>query len=234
MPSLDYQQRLNPGHRDLDSLPEGTCSAAETVWAYLHIGAPIQRRADYIVGLGSYDTRVATYCATLLLENWASSIVFSGNSGNWTRDVWHDSEAQIFSDRAVAAGVPLDRIIKEEKSTNVGENIAFTKKLLSHDYPVPGTVILVSKPSSERRVLATARHIWPEVSFAMSSPPMTFREQYIGSPRPEVLLDEMAGEIHRLIEYPSRNYFSRQSIPGDVMNAYQHLLDVGCRNHLSA
>ncbi|WP_087725877.1 YdcF family protein [Pandoraea sp. PE-S2T-3] len=233
MPSIESQQLYPIGNRHLDSLPESIRLAAETVWAFLHIGCPLQSSADYIVGLGSYDPRVSTYCATLLLDGWAPAIIFSGSSGNWTRNVWHDSEAQIFSGHAIAAGVPKCKIVTEDKSTNVGENIVFTKRLLAREHRAPKSVILVTKPTSERRVLETARYAWPEVAIAVSSPRLSFREQFVGSPRPEILLDEMTGEIHRLIEYPNRDYFSIQSIPPNVMHAYEHLLDSGFTNHLS-
>jgi hypothetical protein len=61
-----------------------TAILAQTIWNYLHLNLPLQK-ADCIVGLGSYDLRVAERCADLYKENWAPFIIFSGYLGNWTR-----------------------------------------------------------------------------------------------------------------------------------------------------
>jgi hypothetical protein len=48
---------------------------AEVLWNYHHLEGPIDK-SDCIVGLGSYDLRVAERCADLYVEQWAPLIVF--------------------------------------------------------------------------------------------------------------------------------------------------------------
>ncbi|KAL8572892.1 hypothetical protein ACOMHN_011141 [Nucella lapillus] len=47
-------------------------------------------------------------------------------------DLWTRSEADIFRAVAVGRGVPRERILLERESTNTGENVRLTHRLLSH------------------------------------------------------------------------------------------------------
>ena len=88
-----------------DGLPQNIFDAARTLWSFHRVDdEPAQ--ADIIIGLGSYDLRVAGRCADLYRTGYASRILFTGGSGNWTRDVFERPEADIFADVAVDAGVP--------------------------------------------------------------------------------------------------------------------------------
>lgn len=68
---------------------------AEKLWSYHQITHSLQT-ADIILGLGSYDLRVAERCAELYFSKWAPRIIFSGYLGNWTKGLWQSSEAEIF------------------------------------------------------------------------------------------------------------------------------------------
>ena len=67
---------------------------AQVLWNYHHtITSPLPK-ADLILGLGSYDIRVAEYCAKLYHEKYAPLILFSGKDGNWTKGIWDKTEAE--------------------------------------------------------------------------------------------------------------------------------------------
>jgi uncharacterized SAM-binding protein YcdF (DUF218 family) len=149
---------------------------AEKLWNYHHLNQPLEK-ADVIVGLGSYDLRVAERCAELYSDNWAPFIIFSGHLGNWTRALWDRSEAEIFAEHAIARGVPANRITLEPKSTNIGENLTFTRDLLHTENIDATAVIIATKPSTERRVFATSKKVWPEVKTTITSPQISFSEQ---------------------------------------------------------
>jgi hypothetical protein len=83
---------------------------AEVLWEYHYLKGPLEK-SDCIVGLGSYDLRVAERCADLYFEKWAPLIIFSGYLGNWTKRMWHRSEAEIFAEHAIARGVPANKIV---------------------------------------------------------------------------------------------------------------------------
>jgi uncharacterized SAM-binding protein YcdF (DUF218 family) len=183
------------------------------------------------VGLGSYDLRVAERCVDLYRDQWAPMIVFSGHLGNWTKRMWDRSEAEIFAEHAIARGVPASRIILEPKSTNIGENVRFTRDLLYAQGLAAKSIIMVSKPSTERRMYATCQKIWPEMRVFFTSPRLDFAEQSRGGIQ-EGLIHEMVGDIQRMQAYPALGFQIPQDIPTAVSDAYERLVSLGFDKHL--
>jgi hypothetical protein len=203
---------------------------AQILWHYHHLNLPIER-SDCIIGLGSYDLRVADRCAELYNGNWAPFIVFSGREGNWTKGLWNGSEAEIFARRAIAEGVPENKIKLECRATNIGENIRFTRVLLAAEGITPKSVTIVTKPSTERRVLATFPLQWPELKAFITSPQIDFREQRENGSQ-DRLIDEMVGDIQRMALYPNLGFQTSQHIPKSVWSAYEKLISLGYVGHL--
>ena len=106
-----------------------TVKLAKILWDYHQLNQKLEK-TDCILVLGSHDLRVAERGAELYLLNWAPIIIFSGGLGNFTKEIWDEAEADKFAAIAMKMGVPRDKIIIENKSTNTGENIQFTKKIL--------------------------------------------------------------------------------------------------------
>lgn len=68
---------------------------ANCLWEYHNVSQKISK-ADCIIGLGSYDLRVAEKCSFLLEKEIAPWLLFTGKFGNWTKDKWQETEATIF------------------------------------------------------------------------------------------------------------------------------------------
>jgi uncharacterized SAM-binding protein YcdF (DUF218 family) len=204
---------------------------AQELWNYLHLNLPLEK-ADCIIGLGSYDLRVVDRCVDLYKGNWAPFIVFSGHLGNWTKGMWDKSEAEIFAGHAIAGGIPANRIKLETRSTNIGENIKFTRELLLTQGIEPKSITIVSKPSTERRVFATCQRIWPEMKIFITSPQIDFSEQLRNNILRDNLIHEMVGDIQRMKIYPGLGFQIPQDIPDDVWHAYESLISLGYDNHL--
>jgi uncharacterized SAM-binding protein YcdF (DUF218 family) len=203
---------------------------AQQIWDYHHLNLPLEK-ADCIVGLGSYDLRVAERCADLYAGGWAPMVIFSGHLGNWTSAMWDRSEAQIFAERAIAKGVPPDRIKLETKSTNIGENVRFTRDLLSSNGIDARSAIIVTKPSTERRAFATFKKVWPEMRTFHTSPQIDFAEQLQGGIK-DNLIHEMVGDIQRIKRYPDLGFQIPQPIPDAIWRAYECLVSMGYDKHL--
>src|ERR1044072_5191389 len=103
---------------------------AETIWNY-HLMKHEVVKADAILVLCSHDERVAERGAQLFLEGWAPLLIFSGGQGAITRSLWSEPEAERFARIAISLGVPREKVLIEPHSTNTGENIAFTRRLLA-------------------------------------------------------------------------------------------------------
>ncbi|MDH5398847.1 MAG: YdcF family protein [Cyclobacteriaceae bacterium] len=206
-------------------------SLARKLWDYHHVNHPLQK-ADCILVLGSHDIRVAERGAELYLQGWSPLLIFSGGLGNLTLGVWDEPEADKFASIALKMGVPEEKILIENKSTNTGENILFTQKLLKEKGLDPGSFIVVQKPYMERRSYATFKKRWPEKQFLVTSPQYSF-EAY---PNDEITITDvthiMVGDLQRIRLYPEKGFQVYQEIPDDVWQAYEQLVDLGYTHNL--
>jgi len=208
-----------------------TLELARKLWDYHHMQHQLQK-ADCILALGSHDLRVAERAAELYLHGWAPLLIFSGGLGNFTKEVWTRSEADLFAEIAIAKGVPVKDILVENKSTNTGENIVFTQQLLESRNIHPQSFIVVQKPYMERRSYATFKRHWPDKDLVVTSPQYSF-EDY---PIPEIPLEKvihiMVGDLQRIKFYPQKGFQVYQEIPTEVWQAFGKLVDAGFDQHL--
>lgn len=206
-------------------------SLAKTLWNY-HQMNQVLTKSDCILALGSHDLRVAERVAELYHQGWAPLVIMSGGLGNFTQEIWTESEADKFAKIAIEKGVPGEAILIENKSTNTGENILFTQKLLAEKDLTPQSFIVVQKPYMERRSYATFKKHWPDKNLSVTSPQISF-ETY---PTEEIPLERvihiMVGDLQRIKYYPEKGFQIYQQIPPDVWHAYEKLVAAGFDNHL--
>ena len=204
---------------------------AEKIWHYHQMNHELEK-SDIILVLGSHDTRVAEWGAQLYLDGWAPILMFSGGLGNLTQGIWEEPEADKFAAIAVSMGVPRDQILIENKSTNTGENIQFSRELLAQRTLSPQKFILVQKPYMERRTYATFKGQWPGKEIIVTSPQIP----YYAYPTQQISEDEviniMVGDLQRIRIYPQKGFQITQDIPDDVWDAYEQLLALGYSKHL--
>jgi uncharacterized SAM-binding protein YcdF (DUF218 family) len=210
---------------------------AERLWNYHQLHHDVST-ADAILVLCSHDTVVAERGAELYLGGRAPLLVFSGGSGRITGRLWEEPEADLFARIALARGVPGERILIENRSTNTGENVQFTRQLLAERGLDPASFILVQKPYMERRAYATFRKVWPEKTVQVTSPRVTFHHyltRYTNASLSAAdVIGIMVGDLQRIQLYPARGFQIAQEIPEDVWAAYQALVDAGFDAHLVA
>jgi len=208
---------------------------AERIWHYHQMNHRLEK-ADAILVLCSHDKRVAERGAELFLEGWAPLLIFSGGLGAITSGMWTESEADQFAAVAINLGVPRDKILIENKSTNTGENVLFTRRLLAEQELDPEKFILVQKPYMERRAYATFRKFWPEKKVLVTSPQVSFAE-YLREYKNEKLSSDdvisiMVGDLQRIKLYPEKGYQIHQEIPGEIWAAYEELVRTGYDKYL--
>jgi uncharacterized SAM-binding protein YcdF (DUF218 family) len=189
----------------------------ERIWNY-HLLNHELVRSDAILVLCSHDTSVAEYAAQLFLDAWAPLLIFSGGLGAITQRLFTEPEADRFARIAVALGVPADRVIVENQSTNTGENVLFTKRLLVTRAIGARTFILVQKPYMERRTFATFRKVWPDASARVTSP--------------RVSLDDYLSRYANDALSADKGFQIPQPIPDDVWLAFRELVAAGYDRHL--
>lgn len=205
--------------------------AISTVWGYHQLGH-VPEPADVIWALGSHDLRVADRAAELWHEGLAPLVVMSGGLGNLTEGVFERPEADLFAARAAELGVPAEAIVCENRSSNTGENVTFTRALLDGRGIVVKRVLAVQKPYMERRAYATIRMQWPEVAVQVTSPRLGFHDYCGDTIRREDVVHIMVGDLQRIMEYPKRGFMIEQEVPGGVVQAWEFLVSAGYRGHL--
>lgn len=207
---------------------------AKIVWNYLQLHQ-VPVKSDVIFCLCSHDIRVAERAAYLMLEGLGEYLVFSGGVGRSTKSMFDKSEAEIFADIAKKMGVPSEKIVIEDKSTNTGENVRFTYDLLKDKNIETNTILLVQKPYMERRTYATFKKQWPrqDVQIQVTSPQISY-EDYMNSSTisKDHILNVMVGDMQRIREYPKLGFQVEQEIPDEVWQAYEELVKLGFNKHL--
>jgi uncharacterized SAM-binding protein YcdF (DUF218 family) len=208
---------------------------AEKLWRYHRLNHELSH-ADAILVLCSHDTAVAERGAQLFLDGWAPLLVFSGGLGVITRQLWNEPEADQFARIAVGLGVPREKILIENRSTNTGENVRFIRGLLEAHGLTARRFIVVQKPYMERRSYATFKKVWPEAEVIVTSPQVPF-DRYVRDYSNEALSPEdvvgiMVGDLQRIRIYPEKGFQVPQDIPADVWAAYEELVGSGFTKYL--
>lgn len=209
---------------------------AEIIWDYMLLHHPLQK-CDAIFVLGSIDDRVAEYAAQLYLNGYGEWLIISGgaaHSDDMLSTGWKETEAEHFSNIAQKMGVPVDKIIIEDKATNTGENITLTYNILEKKRLKPASILLVQKPYMERRAFATFEKQWPDKAtrFFVSSPPIAYSEYFNEQQPKDKIINIMVGDLQRIKEYPALGFQTPQTIPDEVWGAYKSLVSKGYDKHL--
>lgn len=210
------------------AIPPAVLQAARTLWDF-HLVYDKLSDADLIVGLGSYDLRVADRCVELFNQGLAKRILFTGKAGNWTSGLYRTSEAEAFADRAKNLGAPEQAILIEPNATNIGANIRFTRARMGDTVQ---RVIIVTKPQTQRRAYATIHAQWPGVEAMVTAPLTSFEKQPTVAYPLDRLIHEMVGDVKRMVDYPAKGYQIAQSIPVSVADAFDLLVKAGYHHHL--
>jgi uncharacterized SAM-binding protein YcdF (DUF218 family) len=208
---------------------------AKRIWDYHHVDHRLEP-AEAILVLCSHDPIVAERGAQLFLEGWAPLVIFSGGLGSITRNLWTEPEADMFAAIARRMGVPADRILIENRSTNTGENVRFTRRMLEQRGLEIDSFIVVQKPYMERRSYATFRKNWPGKRLVVTSPQIGF-DEYVERYSNDALSSDdvisiMVGDLQRIRIYPEKGFQIAQEIPDDVWAAYEELVHAGYDSRL--
>jgi uncharacterized SAM-binding protein YcdF (DUF218 family) len=206
----------------------------EKIWNYHQLHHEL-KKSDAILVLCSHDRIVAERGAQLWLDGWAPLLIFSGGLGTITGRMWREPEADQFAKIAIGMGVPRERIVIENRSTNTGQNVLFTRGLLEEMGLDPATFIVVQKPYMERRSFATFRKVWPEKHVIVTSPQLSL-DEYLNADSHELSPDDtigiMVGDLQRIRVYADRGFQIPQDIPAAVWEAYERLVAAGYDRYL--
>ncbi|EOQ98299.1 hypothetical protein LEP1GSC195_1481 [Leptospira wolbachii serovar Codice str. CDC] len=204
---------------------------ANSIWNFLSIQENIQK-SDLIFVLCSHDLRVAKYAIDLYKKGFANYILFSGGLNFFTKHIFPKSEAESFAELALSSNIPEENIIIENESTNTGENIQFTKQLLNSLNLNFDKILAIQKPSMTLRIKLALDKQWNEGIFYISSPIYSISDAPHSHINLFMIINEIVGDLQRIIEYPKFGFQSETIIPDHITKAYNSLIENGYNLHL--
>lgn len=205
----------------------------QTIWDYSLLHQKLDK-SDVIIVLGSRDIGPLYRGVEAFKAGYSNKILLSGgvvckNPNNSKLQ----TEAEYYKELAIAAGIPEKNILVENKSTNTGENLLFSKKVLEHAKIKYDTIILVQKPYMERRTFATACAQWIGPKFFITSERISMKNFFAKEDMDlEKTIHTMAGDLQRIREYPKKGFQIYQEIPDNVWSAYEKLVELGFNQRL--
>ena len=208
---------------------------ARILWDYLKLNHDM-KKADAIIVFGNQDVLTEVRGIELYQDHFAPLLIFTGALGRVTEGVWEETESQKFSKMAVSAGIDRKAIRIEDKSTNTGENIIYTKRMLAEENLPITSLIAVHKPYMERRVYAALRCLWPEIDVVVSSPQLSFADYLkaltLQGFSERHTIEMMVGDFQRIDLYAKNGYQIPQPMPQCAEAAYHELLRLGYNKYV--
>jgi hypothetical protein len=206
--------------------------AAHIVFSYLSETDPLgDCPYDAVMGFGMFDLSLPRYCGELYARRQVKRVIFTGGIGAGTGNLG-GPEADVWRAELERShpGIRAADIITENRSTNTGENVAFTTRLLERERPGLafgvgiGRVIVVASPTRLRRVWLTLRRQQPALDLCRQRPPVTLAaDRACYAAQGLDLVSHMLGELERIEQYPTRGWIAPEPLPTTVVAAREIL-----------
>lgn len=202
---------------------------AKLIFDFLNIRDDTICQSDLIIGFGHFDMKIPVHCGRLYSKGLSKKILFTGGVGAGSADL-KQPEAIEFKQELLrkCSNIPDEDIITEEKSTNTGENIIFSEKVLlslDHGFCFQNgikRIIAVASPYRQRRVYLALRKLYPDLKIYNAPPQSTFEEELsLFAGKGQNLIEQVVGELEKLIVYPEKGFIIKEIIPREIMNAYE-------------
>jgi uncharacterized SAM-binding protein YcdF (DUF218 family) len=190
------------------------------------------KRCSVGIGVGSHDPNVPTYTAELFHLGIFPKIVFTGANAPTTVERFPRGEAVHFREMALEHGVSDDVILVEPRATNTEENITYSLDLLAENDVEVTALMLVTRPYQQRRAYATCKKLRPDLDVVCASKPMSLVDYYRSIDNPDLVTNMLVGDTQRVIEYPKLGLAIEQDVPGDVVRAFESLVNEGFTKRL--
>lgn len=211
-------------------MDEITGKHLSVLWDYMKLNME-PRISGCIVGFGCYNEDIPVRCAELYHQGYAPKVLFTGGLGRNTADMWTCSEAERFAGIAMAAGVPAEDIIIENRSTNSAENILFTREKFRELGMDVTRILAVHKPFMERRLMAAMGVYWPEMDVVYTSPQVDLQTYLANSVACGMTehgtICVIVGDFQRMDVYAKKGFQIHQEIPRKCWDAFHALVELG-------
>lgn len=209
------------------TLARDVYDAGACLYAYLampEVEAPVT--ADAVIVLGSKYTDVPRFAGELGARHRYPVVVFSGKRGRNTAAL-PSTEAELYA-RIARPFLPTGtRVLLEKEATNTGENVRFSLRLLSEEGVACRSVLSIQNATMTRRARATFAKEVPDLAVVCLSPNRLYDDYLASSAEARSFLDDLVGNLQRILVYPDLGLQVAQPVPEAVFSAYRLLLSRG-------
>jgi DUF218 domain len=199
----------------------------EDIWNYLRLEQEVQE-AECLLVFGGHDLGVAHRAIELYQRDIAPVVLISGGAANVPQGSNFETEAEAIADVVYQSGVPRDSVLIERIASNTSENFWLSAELLRDNGLEFERFLVVQKPYSERRTLATARRRWPYKNVRVTSEVIEFDKYCANSIPVDKILSMLAGEVIRLDNYARSGLLDvDEPVPPDLIDEAHELQESG-------
>lgn len=201
--------------------------AGACLHAYLAMPeAEAPAHVDAMIVLGSKYTDVPRYAGELCARYRYPVVVFSGKRGRATATL-PSTEAELYEQIARPFLPSETRVFLEPESTNTGENVRFSMRLLAVRGIACRSLVSVQNATMTRRALTTFAQQFPDLAVVSLSPGRPY-DDYLATPAAaRSFLDDLVGNLQRMLIYPGLGLQAEEPVPEPVLEAYRLLLSRG-------
>ena len=182
--------------------------------------------ADAVIVLGSKYTDVPRFAGALCARHRYPMVVFSGKRGRNTAAL-ATTEAELCEQIARPLLPSGTRVLLEKEATNTGENVRFSLALLAEAGVACRRILAIQNATMTRRALATFAKEVPGLAVVCLSPDRPYDDYLASSEEARSFLDDLVGNLQRILVYPDRGLQVAQPVPDAVLSAYRLLLSRG-------
>lgn len=203
----------------------------EKIWNYMVLNEPYPP-CDLIMGCGCANLTIPVTCSELFKQGMGKNILFAGGLGKLTKEIFAQSEAEVYQKIAIEQGVPPNRIFLEKESTNTGDNFRLSIPLLNQNKIPAASILIVHNRLSERRTLSAAKAILPHQKIYITSAKITFNDfvkklEKRTTAEVHSIISVMVGDIQRMIVYPQFGWQIHQPVSREALESYFYLKQNG-------
>lgn len=197
----------------------------DLIYAYLSETDPIGSDPyDAVIGFGMFDLALPRFCGSLYARGLARRIIFTGGVGGGTGNLG-GPEADVWAAELLGAypSIAREHLVLENRSTNTGENVAFTAARLEATDPELAfgaglrRLLVVASPTRLRRVWLTLQRQQPSLQLARAIAPTTIdidRAVYAAQGLDHAA--HMLGELDRIESYAVRGWIRPEPLPAAI------------------
>jgi uncharacterized SAM-binding protein YcdF (DUF218 family) len=205
--------------------------AGAILWKYMHLAHKL-RQVDAMLVMGSSDIGVAQRASEVFHAGYVRGVVCTGGLWKVTWDMLETTEAELFAAYMIEHDVPKDAIVLEPESTNSGDNILFWMRVLQESWYTTDTIIIVTKPYMQRRAYATAKAIFPDHEFLVTSQVASFDTYVVSWVSQEQIINLLVGDFQRIVDYPKKWFQIEQIRTDKQQEAFDYLVKAGYTKYL--